>query len=142
MGCHLHRRTVLGKDHPAADQVPYLSCRQLFAADYGQHARHCHRAGGVDTLYLCVCVRGADDVGVGLTGPIQIGDVAAAAGDKSLILNTTNGSANLSRAHCSPPSIRTGPVQPRDIASSCNILMELIGAAAAPLLALACPNLQ
>ena len=66
-------------------------------------------AAAVNSLDPGVGVWGADDVGLGLSGPVKISNVAALAGNKSLILGAAHGGANLSHAHGSPPSIRFEP---------------------------------
>ena len=45
---HLHLRAVLGRDHPAANEVPDLVARKRGAGEDRKHARHFGRGGAVD----------------------------------------------------------------------------------------------
>jgi hypothetical protein len=61
---HFHRGAVLGRDRPAADQVADLVVDDLLSGENVDHARHFHRRRRVDTFYLGVRVRAADEMGM------------------------------------------------------------------------------
>ena len=57
MGAHLHRRAVLGMDHPAADQIADLVLGELRAGEHADDAGHRLGLGDVDRLDLGMGVR-------------------------------------------------------------------------------------
>ena len=95
---HLHRRAVLGMDHPAADQIADLVGGQFGAGEHREHARHAG-AAGVDRFDLGVRVRRAHEIGVGLAGPIDVVGVVALAGNEALILLAAHCGADTGRTH-------------------------------------------
>ena len=76
---------VLGVDHPAADQIADLVVDDLLAGQHGDHARHLLAGGGVDALDLGVGVRAADELRIGHAVQADVVDVAALAGDETLV---------------------------------------------------------
>ena len=84
---HLHLRAVLGRDHPAADEIADLVAGKLGAGEHREHARHCRRGRAVDRL----------DPGVGVgqsagnrrrhcPGRFDVVGVVTLAGDEALVL--------------------------------------------------------
>ena len=95
----LHGRSVLGVDHPAADETADLVLRDVVAGQHRDHARGLPRLGRVDTLDGCVGVRGAHEIGVGLAGEVDVVGVAALAGDEALVLLADDARADARAAH-------------------------------------------
>jgi hypothetical protein len=83
---HLHRRAVLGVDHPAADEIADLVGRKLRAVKDRDHAGHAGRLVDVDRFDRGVSVRRTDEIGIGLAGPVDVVGVVALAGDEAVIL--------------------------------------------------------
>jgi len=69
---HFHRRAVLGMDHPAADQIADLVVGELDAGEHGKPRPASPRPLSVDGFYRGMRVRRANEVGVSLTGPIDV----------------------------------------------------------------------
>ena len=96
---HLHRRAVLGMDHPAADQVADLVVGELGAGEHGNHARHFLGFAGVDALDLGTRMRRAHEHGAGLARPAQIVGILAFSREKTLIFLAAHRRADAGRAH-------------------------------------------
>ena len=100
---HLHRRAVLGMDHPAADQIADLVIDDLLAGQHIDHARHSLGRVGIDSLDLGVGVRAADERGVGHAVQADVVDIAALAGDETLVFLAHDASADTFDAHIYSP---------------------------------------
>src|SRR5262249_30322226 len=100
---HLHRRAILGMDHPAADQIAELVGGEIGAREYCEHARHRLRCLSVDAFDACMRVGRAHEAGMGLSGTTDVGGVMALAGNESLVLFAAHRGADAGRAHALPP---------------------------------------
>ncbi|MGY3471566.1 hypothetical protein ACVW0I_008437 [Bradyrhizobium sp. LM6.11] len=96
---HLHRAAVLGGDGPAADQVPDLVVDDLLSREHRDHARHLQGGGGIDPLHLGMRVRAADEMGVGHALQFDVVDVAALAGNETLVFLAHDARANAFNTH-------------------------------------------
>ena len=83
---HLHRRAVLGRDHPAANEIADLVARKLGAGEHREHARHFGRGGAVDRFDPRVGVGRAQEIGVALPRTVHVVGVVTLAGDEALVL--------------------------------------------------------
>jgi hypothetical protein len=103
---HLHRRAVLGMDHPAADQVADLVAGEVGAGEHGQDAGHLCGGRRVDRVDLGVRVRRAQKMDVRLPGPADVVGILALAGDEAEIFLAAHRRADAGRAHGrSPPEL-------------------------------------
>ena len=103
---HLHRRAVLGMDHPAADEIADLVGGKLGAGEHRQHARHAGGRLGVDRFDRGVGVRRADEIGKGLARPVDVVGVMALAGDEAVIFLAAHRGADPGCAHGGfPPAV-------------------------------------
>ena len=96
---HFHRRAVFGMNHPAADEIADLVGGELRA---GQHRDHAWRGGrrlAVDRFDGRVGVRGTDEEGVSLAGPVDVVRVVALAGDEAVVLLAAHCGADPGRTH-------------------------------------------
>ena len=98
-GAHFHRRAVFRGDGPAANQIADLVINDLFAGEHVDHARHILRRGDIDALDLGVGVRAADEMRVGHADQLDVVDVAALAGDETLVFLAHHACANAFNAH-------------------------------------------
>ena len=80
-------------------RLPILSSTSLLAGEHGNHARHLHRLGGVDAPDPGVGVRAAHERGIGHAVQADIVDVAALAGDETLVFLAHHPCANAFNAH-------------------------------------------
>ncbi len=96
---HLHRRAVLGMDHPAADQIADLVGGEIGAGEHVNHARHFLGRSNVDALDLGVGMRRAHEHGAGLARPHHVIGVLSVAGDKSEVFLAAHRRADPGRAH-------------------------------------------
>ena len=99
----LHRRAVLGMDHPAADQPADLVGRQILARQHREHAGLRLRGGGIDRADGGVRVRRAQEGGIGLPRAGEVVDVMPAAGDEALVFLAAHRGADSRRGHGGPP---------------------------------------
>ncbi|MGY3331422.1 hypothetical protein ACVILI_004439 [Mesorhizobium sp. USDA 4775] len=98
-GAHLHRRTVLGMDHPAADEVADAIGLELLAGQHADDAGHGLRSLDVDLLDLRMRVRAAHEGGMLHAGNHHVVDIAAGAGDESFVFLARDPSADTFNAH-------------------------------------------
>ena len=106
---HLHRRAVLRRDRPAADQIADLVGREIGAGQHRDDAGHAFRFGAVDLLDLRVRVRRADEIDVGLARAVDVVGVLALAGDEPVVFLAADCRADPGRAHgVSSSGIRLG----------------------------------
>ena len=96
---HLHRRSVLGVDHPAANQGADLVGGKLCTGKHRQHARHAGSRGAVDPLDPGVGMGRAHEVDVALPGPADVGGILPFSGDEAEILLATHRGADTRCAH-------------------------------------------
>ena len=96
---HLHRRAVLGMDHPAADQIADLVGRKLGAGQHRDHAGHSSRRGDVDLLDPGVRMRRAHEHRAGLARPADVVGVLALAGDEAEVFLAAHRCADPGRGH-------------------------------------------
>ena len=96
---HFHLRAVLGRDHPAANEIADLIGGKVCAGEHREHAWHRRGSLAVDVLDLGVGVRRAQEVGVALAGTAHVIRIVALAGDEALILFAANRRADSGRAH-------------------------------------------
>ena len=104
---HLHRRAVLGMDHPAADQVADLVGRKIRAGQHRDHARH--RAAALRCRSLRSShARAASGRNTRRPGPGRrdIVGVMALAGDETLIFLAAHRGADSGRSSWRSPPIR------------------------------------
>jgi adhesin HecA-like repeat protein len=80
-----HRAAVLVLDEPAAGQAALLVGRVVGAGEDGDHARRALRLRRVDLLDVRAGMGRAQDIGVGLTRPVNVVGVGAAAGEEAEI---------------------------------------------------------
>ena len=113
MGARLHRRTILGMDHPAADQAADLVGRDVMAGKDGDHAGRGGGFGEIDGVDRGVRVRRTQEIGVRLARTIDVIDVAALAGDETNVFRALDGSAEACRAHVFLPEPFRGPLMSR-----------------------------
>ena len=96
---HLHRRAVLGMDHPAADQTADLVGRKLRAGEHVDHAGHGLGRADVDLLDLGARVRRAYEHGAGFARPDHVVGISAVSGDEANVFLTAYRRADPGRAH-------------------------------------------
>ena len=96
---HLHARAIPGGNGPAADQIADLVVDELLTGQHADHARHLHRRRRIDTFYLGMCMRAADEVCVGHAQQLDIVDVAAFAGNETTVFLAHDACANAFNAH-------------------------------------------
>ena len=113
---HLHRRTVLGMNHPAADQIADLVGGEIGTGEDRQYARHRGGRFSVDRFDRGVGVRRADEERVTLAGPVDVVGVVALTGNEAVIFLAAHGGADPGRAHGGLlrffVSLRTASVSP------------------------------
>ena len=85
MRARLHRRAVLGVDHPAADQAAQLGGRHVVAGEDADDARHLLGLGRVDLIDGGMRVGAAHEVSVGLLGQVDVVGVVALAGEEAMV---------------------------------------------------------
>ena len=85
MKAGLHRRAVLGMDHPAADQPLHAVGRQVLARQHGDHAGHGQGRRGIDRADAGMGVRAAHEHRMALARLGEVVCVMAAAGDEAEI---------------------------------------------------------
>ncbi len=106
-GAHLHRRAVLGMDHPAADEVADAVGLQFPARQNGDDAGHLLRRGHVDADDVRMRVRRAHEHGVLHSGHDHVVDIAPPTGDESLVFLARYPRADAFNSHGrSPPEQR------------------------------------
>src|SRR5207245_6379326 len=98
-GAHLHRRAVLGVDHPAADKIADPVGLELLAGQHANDAGHRLRLLHVDLLDLGMRVRAAHEHGMLHAGNHHVVDIAAAAGDEPLVFLARHASADTFDTH-------------------------------------------
>ncbi len=86
-------------DHPAADQIADLVIDDLLSGQYVDHAGHSLGRGGIDSLDLGVGMRAAHERGVSHAMQADIVDIAALAGDETLVFLAHHASANTFYTH-------------------------------------------
>ncbi len=96
---HLHRRAVLGMDHPAADQIADLVGGELRPGEHVDHAGHGLGRGGVDALDPGPGMRRAHEHGAGLARPVDVVGVLALSGNETDVFLAAHRRANSGRAH-------------------------------------------
>ena len=96
---HLHRRAVLGMDHPAANEIADLVGREIRAGEHGDHARHRGGRLGVDALDLGVRMRRAQEHRARFARPADVVGVLALAGDEAEVFLATHRRADSGRTH-------------------------------------------
>src|SRR5205823_12924804 len=96
---HLHLRAVLGRDHPAANQVADLVGGKLDAGEHRKHARHRRGSLGFDALDPGMGVGRAQEIGVALARTIDVIGVMALARHEALILFAADRRADSRRIH-------------------------------------------
>ena len=111
MGARLHRRTVLGMDHPAADQAADLVGGDILAGEDRHDAGRLARRRDVDPVEGGVGVRRAQEIGMRLARTVDVVDVMAFAGDETDVFAALYRGANAGRAHeCLPGCRRSRPI--------------------------------
>ena len=80
-------------------RLPILSAASSRAGEHREHARHAGRGLGVDRFDRGVGVRRADEIGIGLAGPVDVVGVVALAGDEAAIFLAAHRGADTGRAH-------------------------------------------
>jgi hypothetical protein len=101
---HLHRRAVLGMDHPAADEIADLVGGKLRAGEHRELPWHGAGGSGVDPLDPGMGMGRAQEMDSGLAGAVDVVGVSALAGEEAEVLLAPNcradaGRADLCRAH-------------------------------------------
>src|SRR3954453_20666496 len=96
---HLHGAAVLGGDGPATDEVADLVVDDLLSSQHRDHARHLQSGGGIDSLHLGMRVRAADEMGMGHALQFDVVDVAALAGNETLVFLAHDARANAFNTH-------------------------------------------
>ena len=102
-GAHLHRRAVLGMDHPAADQIADAVRLELAAGQHADDARHAFRRLDVDPDDVGMRMRAAHEHCVLHAGHHHVVDIAAGAGDEALVFLARNACADAFDSHGSSP---------------------------------------
>ena len=106
----LHRRTVLGMDHPAADEAADLVGGDVLAGEHGDDAGGGERGGRVDSVDRRMGVGRAQEMRISLSGAIDVIDITSLAGDETKIFLALDGGANAGRTHeVSPCGETAGP---------------------------------
>ena len=96
---HLHRRAILGVDHPAADEVADAVGLQFLAGQHADDAGHALCLLDVDLLDLRMRVRTAHEHRVLHAGNHHVVDIAAGTGDESLVFLARYARANAFDTH-------------------------------------------
>ena len=103
MGARLHRRAVLGMDHPAADQAADLIGCDVVAGENRLDARRALRRGEIDLVDRGVSMRRAKKVGIGLSRPIDVVGVMSLACEEADVFLALYGCAYAGRVHINTP---------------------------------------
>ena len=90
----LHRQAVLAGDAPAAGQSAHAGSLEIFAGEHAEHARHRQRSACVNRFDGGVRVRGAHERAGERAGELDVGDETPAAGEKALIFDAPQRSAD------------------------------------------------
>ena len=96
---HIHRRTVLGVDHPAANQRTDPIRRHFGAGQNTDHARHLLRLGGIDALDHGVSMRRTDECRMFHARDGHVVRIAALASDESLVFLARHAGADAFHSH-------------------------------------------
>ena len=99
MGARLHRRAVLRMDHPAADEAADLVFCKILARENVDDTRHLSCLRDVDTLHQRMGMGRADEVGLGLSGPVDVAGIVAPAGNETQVFLPTYRRAHSGRSH-------------------------------------------
>ena len=83
---HLHLRAVLGRNHPAANEIADLVACKLGAGENREHARHFRRGRAVDRLDPGVGVGRAQEIGAALPRTVHVVGIVTFARDEALVL--------------------------------------------------------
>ena len=105
MGAGVHRRAVLGMDHPAADQAADLVGGEIGAGQDRDHAGGAGRLGGADRVDAGMSVGRADEDRVGGVPDAHVVGIPALAGQKALVLLAENPGADAVVSHGAFPSL-------------------------------------
>ncbi len=108
---HLHRRAVLGKHGPAADQSAKFCRRKIRAGQHRDDAGHAGRGLGVDLFDFRVRMRRTDEIDVGLARTIDVVRVLTLAGNETKIFLAANRSTDPGRTHGSSSRNYCRPVE-------------------------------
>ncbi len=100
---HLHRRAVLGMDHPAADQIADAVGLQFLAGQHAVDAGHGLRLLDVDLLDLGMRVGAAHECRVFHSRHNHVVDIASGAGDEPFVFLARNACADAFDSHKSVP---------------------------------------
>ena len=90
----LHRQAVRPVNAPAAGQRAEPVGSDVVAGQHGLHARQGQRRGGVDAADHRMAVLGTDEHAECHVGPLDVGDIIAAAGQKAKVFLAARSSAN------------------------------------------------
>ena len=101
---HLHRRAVLGMDHPAADQIADLVGGEFGAGEHGDDAGHGLGRTDVDALDPGAGMRRAHEHRSRLARPHHVVGVLALAGNETEVFLAAHRRADPGRAHSGLPS--------------------------------------
>ncbi len=96
---HLHRRAVLGVDHPAADQIADLVVGEIGAGEHRNHAGQFPGRSGIDALDFRAGVRRTHEHGAGLARPHHVIGILSLAGNKAEVFLAAHRRADPGRAH-------------------------------------------
>ena len=96
MRAGLHRRAVLGMDHPAADEAADLVLGHMLAGEHGDDAVLRRPFRLLDRLDGRMRMRAAHEIGVGLVFQIDIIRILTLAGDETVIFLALDPSADSS----------------------------------------------
>jgi hypothetical protein len=100
---HLHRRAVLGMDHPAADEVADLVGGEIRAGEH-RNARPLLHRRGIHLDDLGVRMRRANEPGMALPRATEVVGIVPPAGDEPNVFLAAHRRADPGRAHGVPPS--------------------------------------
>src|SRR6185295_595588 len=103
MRARLHRRAVLGVDHPAANEAADLVLGDVLAREDREASGRSKRSASVDLLQVCMRVRRADEHRPRLSRTIDVVGILAFAGDEALVFLALDGSADAGCGHGFPP---------------------------------------
>ncbi|MCY1229087.1 hypothetical protein D9M72_414420 [compost metagenome] len=105
-GAHLHRRSILGVDHPAADQVADAIGENLLAVEHVDDSRHALGRRRIHLQNLRVRMRAAHEHRIFHARHGHVVRIAALSGQEPLVFLARHPRANAFNAHClSPPEI-------------------------------------
>ncbi len=96
---HLHLRAILGRDHPAANEVADLVGGEFCGCQHREHARHCGGGLAVDAVDPGVGMGRAQEIRVALAGTVDVVGVVAFARDEALVLFAADRRTDSGRAH-------------------------------------------